>query len=129
MATMRAVQVSSPGSTDKADLAVELGAHHYIDSIAQDPAEELARLGGAAVVLATVTNAEAMSSVIAGLASRGRLVVVGASMDPIQVPPAALIGGSSSIVGHASGTSQDSEETLAFSALSGFGRRRDPSPR
>lgn len=72
MATMRAVQVSSPGSTDKADLAVELGAHHYIDSIAQDPAEELARLGGAAVVLATVTNAEAMSSVIAGLASPGR---------------------------------------------------------
>ncbi|MGI8753916.1 MAG: alcohol dehydrogenase [Acidimicrobiales bacterium] len=105
--------------TDKADLAAELGADHYIDSTAQDPAEELARLGGAAVVLATVTNPQAMSAVVGGLAPRGRVVVVGASMDPIQVPPAALIGRSASIVGHASGTSQDSEETLAFSALSG----------
>jgi D-arabinose 1-dehydrogenase-like Zn-dependent alcohol dehydrogenase len=103
--------------TGKEELARKLGAHHYIDSTASDPAEELQKLGGAAVVLATVTNAQAMTAVIGGLAPRGRLIVVGASMDPIEVPPAMLIGGSTGIVGHASGTSRDSEETLRFSAL------------
>jgi len=102
---------------DKQDLAHELGARHYIDSTAQDPAEELLKLGGAKVILATVASAPAMTAVIGGLAVRGKLVVVGASMEPIEVPPAMLIGGSRSIVGHASGTSQDSEDTLAFSAL------------
>ena len=60
-----------------------------------------------------------MSAVIGGLAVRGRLIVVGSSMEPIQVPPAMLIGGSRSIAGHASGTSKDSEDTLAFSVLAG----------
>jgi D-arabinose 1-dehydrogenase-like Zn-dependent alcohol dehydrogenase len=102
---------------DKEELAHRLGARRYIDSTAQDPAEELTKLGGARVILATVANATAMTAVIGGLGVRGKLIVVGASMDPIEVPPAMLIGGSRSIVGHASGTSRDSEDTLAFSAL------------
>jgi D-arabinose 1-dehydrogenase-like Zn-dependent alcohol dehydrogenase len=102
---------------DKQDLAHRLGARHYIDSTVQDPAEELLRLGGARVILATVASAPAMTVVIGGLAVRGKLVVVGASMEPIEVAPGMLIGGSRSIVGHASGTSRDSEDTLAFSAL------------
>jgi alcohol dehydrogenase/propanol-preferring alcohol dehydrogenase len=102
---------------DKEELARKLGARHYIDSTEQDPAEELQALGGARVVLATVTSASAMTAVIGGLGPRGKLIVVGASMDPIEVPPAMLIGGSKAIIGHASGTSQDSEDTLAFSAL------------
>ncbi|MFL5820406.1 MAG: alcohol dehydrogenase [Solirubrobacteraceae bacterium] len=102
---------------DKEDLVRRLGARHYIDSTAQDPAEELIGLGGAKVILATVASASAMTAVIGGLAVRGTLVVVGASMEPIEVPPVLLIGGSRSIVGHASGTSRDSEDTLAFSAL------------
>ncbi len=102
---------------EKEELARRLGARHYIDSTAQDPAAELQRLGGASVILATVTSAPAMSAVIGGLGARGRLIVVGASMEPIQVPPAMLIGGSRSIAGHASGTSKDSEDTLAFSVL------------
>ena len=102
---------------DKEDLAHRLGARRYIDSTAQDPAEELLALGGARVILATVANAPAMTAVIGGLGVRGKLVVVGASMEPIEVPPAVLIGGSRSVVGHASGTSRDSEDTLAFSAL------------
>ncbi|QEC48003.1 zinc-binding dehydrogenase [Baekduia soli] len=105
--------------TDKEELARKLGARHYIDSTAQDPGEELQALGGARVVLATVTSASAMSAVVGGLAPRGRLIIVGASMDPLEIPPAALIGGSNAIVGHASGTSKDSEDTLAFSVLSG----------
>ena len=99
------------------ELARRLGAHHYIDSTAGSPAAELAALGGAAVILATATSASAMSAVIGGLAPRGEMVVVGASMEPIEVPPVMLIAGSRSIAGHASGTSRDSEDTLAFSAL------------
>ena len=105
--------------TAKEELARSLGAQHYIDSTAQDPAAELQRLGGARVILATVTSAAAMTAVIGGLAPRGRLVVVGASMEPMQIPPAMLIGGNTSIGGHASGTSMDSEDTMAFSALAG----------
>lgn len=102
----------------KEELARQFGARHYIDSEAQDPAQELQRLGGATVILATAASAAAMTAVLGGLAVRGRLVVVGASMEPIEVPPIVLISGSRSIVGHASGTSRDSEDTLAFSALS-----------
>jgi D-arabinose 1-dehydrogenase-like Zn-dependent alcohol dehydrogenase len=103
---------------EKEELARKLGARHYIDSTQQDPAEELQALGGARVILATVTSASAMTAVFGGLGPGGKLIVVGASMDPIEVPPAMLIGGQKSIIGHASGTSQDSEDTLAFSALS-----------
>jgi alcohol dehydrogenase/propanol-preferring alcohol dehydrogenase len=102
---------------EKEELARKLGARHYIDSTEQDPAAELNALGGAKVVLATVTSATAMTAVIGGLGVRGTLLVVGASMDPIEVPPAILIGGNKSIVGHASGSSKASEDTLAFSAL------------
>jgi D-arabinose 1-dehydrogenase-like Zn-dependent alcohol dehydrogenase len=70
-------------------------------------------------VLATITNAKAMTPAIDGLGVRGRLIVVGVDVEPLQVTPLQLIGASRSVVGHASGTSIDSEDTLAFSALSG----------
>jgi alcohol dehydrogenase (NADP+) len=104
---------------DKKALARKLGAHIYLNSQTQDVAAELNKLGGAKTILATVTSGKAMSSVVAGLATRGRLVVVGVGMDPIQVTPLDLIFGSRTIVGHASGASIDSQDTLAFSALSG----------
>jgi D-arabinose 1-dehydrogenase-like Zn-dependent alcohol dehydrogenase len=104
---------------EKEELALRLGARKYIDSTTQDPAAELSALGGAKVILSTVTNAPAMTAVLGGLGVRGKLVVVGASMEPMQIPPAMLIGGSKSIAGHASGTSSDSEDTLTFSVLSG----------
>jgi alcohol dehydrogenase/propanol-preferring alcohol dehydrogenase len=105
--------------TDKEPLARELGAHHYIDSTSTDPAPALLELGGVDLILSTVTSSDAMAAAFGGLRPRGKLLVVGASMDPIAVPAAALIGGSKSIVGHASGTSKDSEDTLAFSVLTG----------
>lgn len=104
---------------EKAALARDLGAHVYIDSTAQDAAEELTKLGGAKVILATVTTGRAMSALIPGLAVRGKMVVVGIGMDPIEVSSLDLIGGSRSIVGHASGAAIDSEDTLSFSALAG----------
>ncbi|GAA2014172.1 alcohol dehydrogenase catalytic domain-containing protein [Nakamurella flavida] len=103
--------------TDKKEQALQLGAHHYLDSTAVDVAEELQKLGGAVTILATVTAPDAMSSVVGGLRPRGRMVVVGASADPMQIPPFALIPGSTGVLGHASGTSKDSEDTLRFSAL------------
>ncbi len=104
---------------DKEPLAKELGAHHYIDSKASDVAAELNKLGGAQVVLATVTVSDAMTATLGGLKARGQLVVLGAADEPMQVPGVALIFKSASIQGHASGTSQDSEDTLRFSALTG----------
>jgi alcohol dehydrogenase/propanol-preferring alcohol dehydrogenase len=104
---------------DKEPLARKLGAHIYLNSQTQDVVAELGKLGGAKTILATVTSGKAMSSVIPGLAVRGKLVVVGVGADPIQVAPFDLIGGSRTIVGHASGASIDSQDTLAFSALSG----------
>jgi D-arabinose 1-dehydrogenase-like Zn-dependent alcohol dehydrogenase len=104
---------------EKEELARRLGARHYIDSRADDPAEELAKLGGAKVILATVTSAAAMTAAVGGLGRRGTFLVVGASPEPIEVSPLMLIGGDRSILGHASGTSKDSEDTLAFSVLSG----------
>ena len=104
---------------EKGPLAKELGAHHYIDSTKSDVAEELHKLGGAQVVLTTVTVPEAMTSALGAIKPRGQLVVVGASPEPMEVPPFALIPGSTAVQGHASGTSQDSEDTLRFSALTG----------
>ncbi|MGC1579249.1 MAG: alcohol dehydrogenase [Beijerinckiaceae bacterium] len=104
---------------DKEALARKLGAHHFIDSATEDVAAALNRLGGARAVLATVTSANAMTPAIDGLAVRGRLIVVGVDARPIEVSPLQLIGASRSIVGHAAGASIDSQDTLAFSALSG----------
>jgi len=100
---------------ETAGMARELGAHVYIDTTTQNVAEALQALGGARVALSTIPNGKAMSSVIDGLAVRGKLIVVGVSADPIEVAPLQLIGASRTITGHAAGTSQDSEDTMRFS--------------
>jgi D-arabinose 1-dehydrogenase-like Zn-dependent alcohol dehydrogenase len=105
---------------DKERLARELGAHHYIDSESQDPAAELRALGGARVVLATVTSSEAMSRVVDGLGQDGQLLVVGAAATPIHISPFQLIPGRRSVAGWPSGTSIDSEDTLKFCAMTGI---------
>jgi D-arabinose 1-dehydrogenase-like Zn-dependent alcohol dehydrogenase len=104
---------------DKGPLARQLGAQHYIDSQATDPAAELSRMGGARVILATVTSGKAMSAVLGGLGVGGTLVVLGVAADPFELPTLQLIMARQSIVGWPSGSSLDSQDTLAFSALSG----------
>lgn len=106
--------------TDKKELAKDLGAHHFIDAKAQDPAEELQKLGGAKVILCTAPNSDAMSSVVDGLGRDGTMMVVGATMDPIEVSPMQLIMGRKSVKGWASGDATGSEDTLNFSALQGI---------
>jgi D-arabinose 1-dehydrogenase-like Zn-dependent alcohol dehydrogenase len=104
---------------DKEPLARKLGAWSYIDSKTQDPAAELLKLGGAKVVLATVTSGDAMSATLGGLGVNGKLIILGAAAEPLQVPGIPLILGRRSIVGWPSGSSIDSQDTLSFSVLTG----------
>jgi alcohol dehydrogenase len=103
---------------EKAVLASDLGAAHYIDTTAADPAKELQRLGGAKAILATVTNAEAMQSVIGGLGVNGTLLIVGA-VPSLAVPSLQLLANRQSVKGWYSGTSIDAEDTLEFAARTG----------
>jgi D-arabinose 1-dehydrogenase-like Zn-dependent alcohol dehydrogenase len=105
--------------TDKEPLARKLGAWSYIDSKTQDPAAELLKLGGAKVVLATVTNGDAMNATLGGLGVNGKLIILGAAAEPLQVPGIPLLLGRRSIVGWPSGSSIDSQDTLSFSLLTG----------
>jgi D-arabinose 1-dehydrogenase-like Zn-dependent alcohol dehydrogenase len=104
---------------DKGPLARQLGAHIYIDSTTQDPAAELQKLGGAVVILSTLTSAEALASAVAGLGPNGKLIVLGVPDKPFDANAGVLVGGRKSIAGWPSGTGMDSEDTLNFSALSG----------
>lgn len=105
---------------DAKDLALKLGAQAYINSDTTNAADELQRMGGAKVILSTAPSGKAMSAMIPALGDYGKLLVIGASMEPIEVPPAALLTKFRSIQGWASGIASDSEDTLAFSSASGI---------
>jgi D-arabinose 1-dehydrogenase-like Zn-dependent alcohol dehydrogenase len=104
---------------DKAPLAKQLGAHVYIDSTKQDAMAELQKLGGAVVILSTVTDAATLAAAVNGLALNGKLIIVGVPEKPLDVNTLPMILGRRSIVGWPSGTGMDCEDTLRFSALSG----------
>lgn len=104
---------------DNAALATKLGASLYIDSEVSNASEELQKLGGARVIAATAPNSKAMSELINGLGPNGKLLVIGATFDPIEVTPAQLIVGSRSVEGWASGTPAANEDTLNFAELTG----------
>ncbi|MFC6757927.1 MULTISPECIES: alcohol dehydrogenase [Haloarcula] len=104
-------------SGDKESLAMELGADHFVDTTAHDPAERLQELGGASVVLGTAPASDAISSVVGGLDTDGSVVVVGVPGEPIEVDAQQLVGARSGVEGWASGHAHDSQDTLEFSAL------------
>jgi D-arabinose 1-dehydrogenase-like Zn-dependent alcohol dehydrogenase len=107
-------------SRDKEEeLMKNLGARQYIDNRSENAVEELNKLGGAKVILATVPSGKAMTEILGGLAVNGKLVVIGASDEPIQVPTSLMILGRRSLIGWPAGTSIDSQDTLSFSLLSG----------
>ncbi|WP_275571896.1 alcohol dehydrogenase catalytic domain-containing protein [Mycolicibacterium vanbaalenii] len=114
--------------TGKAEEAAQFGAHHYIDSTAQDVAAELTKLGGATVVLATANNAAAMAATVGGLGPAGELVVVGVTAENLPISPLDLINAGISVTGHPSGTSRDVEETLHFALLSGVRAKVEEMP-
>jgi D-arabinose 1-dehydrogenase-like Zn-dependent alcohol dehydrogenase len=115
MATSRPLD----GVPKNATLAKKLGARIYIDSQTTNAAQELQKLGGARVILATAPSSQAMSALVDGLGPNGKLVVVGAAPEPIEVTPAQLIFGSKTIQGWAAGTPAASEDTLHFCVMSG----------
>ena len=104
---------------DKEQLALKLGAHQYIDATANDVVAELQKLGGATVILATAPNAQAISPLVDGLAPSGKLLVPAAPSEPLTINVFSLITRRSSVAGWYSGTANDSQDTLEFSALSG----------
>jgi D-arabinose 1-dehydrogenase-like Zn-dependent alcohol dehydrogenase len=104
---------------DEEELVKKLGARQYIDNRSQNAVEELIKLGGAKVILATVPSGKAMSEILEGLAVNGKLVIIGASDEPIQASPLLFIQGRRSLIGWPSGTSIDSQDTLSFSVISG----------
>ncbi len=104
---------------EKEPLARKLGATHFVDTAAGDPAQELQKFGGARVILATAPDAKSMSALVDGLVLHGKLIIVGASPDAVSATPLQLIHGSRSIQGWASGSAIDSEDALRFSALTG----------
>jgi D-arabinose 1-dehydrogenase-like Zn-dependent alcohol dehydrogenase len=105
--------------SENAVLAKKLGASAYIDSASTNAADALQKLGGARVILATAPSSKAMSELIDGLGPNGKLIVVGATFDPIEVTPIQLITGSRTIQGWSTGTPADSEDTLLFAELTG----------
>ena len=118
-AKMGFTTVAIARGADKTQFAHELGAHYYIDNTSQDVAAELQKLGGARTILATVTEAGAMSASIGGLGHQGKLVIIGVPGEPLQVPAVPLILQKQAVVGWPAGTSIDSEDTLKFSVLTG----------
>jgi D-arabinose 1-dehydrogenase-like Zn-dependent alcohol dehydrogenase len=104
---------------DKEPLAKKLGATHYFDASAGNPAEALQRLGGARVILATAPDSKGIASMVDGLGSNGKLLIIAAPGEPITVNPVSLIMKRASIQGWPSGTAKDSEETLRFSVGAG----------
>jgi len=105
--------------SESAALAKKLGASVYIDNQVTNATEELKKMGGAQLILATAPSSKAMSELIDGLGPNGKLMVIGATFDPIEVTPVQLISGSKTIQGWAAGTPADSEDTLRFAELSG----------
>jgi D-arabinose 1-dehydrogenase-like Zn-dependent alcohol dehydrogenase len=126
-AKMGCKTVAIARGTDEEPLARQLGAHYHIDNKMQDPAAELQKLGGAKVILATVTSADAMKAVLGGLGVRGTLMVIGA-VPSLEVNALQMILGNQSVTGWYAGTSIDSEDSLNFSALSGVRSMNEPYP-
>ena len=110
------------------ELMKNLGARQYIDNRSENVVEELNKLGGAKVILAVVPSGKAMTEILGGLAVNGKLVIIGASDEPIQVPTSLMILGRRSLIGWPAGTSIDSQDTLSFSVLSGIRSMNEQFP-
>jgi D-arabinose 1-dehydrogenase-like Zn-dependent alcohol dehydrogenase len=114
------VTVALGRGKDKESLAIKLGAKYYVDSGSSAPAEELQKLGGARVVLATAPDAQSISALVGGLSADGKLLIVAAATEPLVINALELMSRRGSIQAWPSGTAKDSEDTLRFSAVTGI---------
>ncbi len=113
---------------DKAELAKELGAHHYIDSAAADPAAALQALGGAQVVLITAAGGKTVAATSKGLRPGGVSIVLGVGPEPIEVSSVDLVFGSRKLEGALTGNPATGDATLRFSALTGVSPMIETAP-
>jgi D-arabinose 1-dehydrogenase-like Zn-dependent alcohol dehydrogenase len=113
---------------DKAEFARKLGAHHYLDSNAVDAGAKLSEMGGAKVVLSTVTSAKAMEAVLSGLGYDSQLIVVGASLEPLSLPTLPMLSSRAAVKGWPSGTCADSEDTMKFAVQTGIRAQIETMP-
>ncbi len=118
-AKLGCVTVAVARGKDREPLAKKLGARHYLDAAATNPAEELLKLGGARVIVATAPDGKAIGSMVEGLGTNGKLLILAAPGEPVMVNAVTLIMRRASVQGWPSGTAKDSEETLRFSATAG----------
>jgi D-arabinose 1-dehydrogenase-like Zn-dependent alcohol dehydrogenase len=109
--------VAINNGSEKAELAKELGAHSYVDTAEEDVAAALQKMGGAKAILATAPSGKAIAALVPGLASRGKLIVVGVAPDAIEVSSSSLVFGQRSIYGSLTGSAIGNQDTLAFSVL------------
>lgn len=113
----RTVAIST--SDDKEKLAKELGAHHFINVKKQNAVEELQKMGGAKVIVATAPNTDIIGEIAGGLGLEGNLLVLAATGETFEISPFTLIMGRKKVSGWPSGTAKDSEDTLNFSSMTG----------
>ena len=99
--------------------AIDLGAHHYVDTDQQDAVQVLGELGGAKVILTTIGNSEVVSTLMMGLAPGGKLVLLGIGKDPLAVGTGHVVGGERAVIGSITGSPYENEKTLDFSVLTG----------
>ncbi|MEK0242857.1 alcohol dehydrogenase [Klebsiella variicola] len=104
--------------SDIQQIVKELGAHHYIDTLLMDAVQEIKEIGGAQVILTTITNSEAVSALIKTLLPKGQLMIVGAGSNPLLIMPGAMVGNELTIQGSITGTPYETERVLKFSLLS-----------
>ncbi len=107
---------------------MSLGAHHYVDSEATDPARALQQLGGAMLILATASSSKSHSGLLGGLRPLGNLVVVGLDGGPIEISSSDLVLAGRSMQGSLTGSAQDGEDTLSFSVLQGIRAMTETMP-
>jgi len=97
--------------------ALNLGAHQYIDTLQSDAVAEIKKVGGAQVILTTITDSEAASALVKALAPQGKFLVVGAGNSPLLIMPGAMVGNELKLEGSLTGTPYETERALKFSLL------------
>jgi alcohol dehydrogenase/propanol-preferring alcohol dehydrogenase len=114
---MKVIALST--TSDKKDLAMDLGAHHFIATKEEDAVEKINQLGGADLIVATAPHADAMTEVIDALGLDGTMLLIAVAGDNVKVAPMQLLQGRKSLKGWPSGIAPDSEDTMKFSAMTG----------
>jgi propanol-preferring alcohol dehydrogenase len=114
--------------TESAELAKKLGAHHYIDSAAADPAAALQALGGARVILVTASGGKTIAETFKGLRPGGVSIDLGVGPEPIEITSMDLIFGERKVAGSLTGNPATGDATLRFSALSGVSAMIETAP-